>query len=427
VARTVFVWLVAAFAYCIVFAGDLHAAWIVVDVAIFVVVGLALLLSGIDLAGIARAALAIALVLVTQLLIADRNGIWIDESNYLATLDAGHPLAHGTLPFCARWLEPVLAGALNVLPARGADALKALNFGALVVACVELDVLAIGLGAARRVAHALPVFLMCSYLGTYAATNRLVVDPFNYAMFAVVLRAFVSRDRERYVPWLLLVAACNSEKAIYWLLVVGAAELMRTDLRRAVVHTLRAGAPMLAYFVLLALYMHGASHDDSGTFVEQLQRMALTPQATRIDDPVAAGTTFQMLWFPFGPFTIFALLALVSCRDRKLLALPLLLVPIMAQVLIASDERRMVAYAFIVYLPLGALYVTRALATLPRALGTTLLAAFVAIAACQYYLFPLAHGLHHKHAIQLALAALELVATGALVWLDAVFDRRQAC
>ena len=243
--------------------------------------------------------------------------------------------------------------------------------------------------------------------------------------------------RARALPWLLLVAAFNSEKVIYWIPIVGVAELLRDDgaprARRAIARMVRVGAPTLVYLGGLAIYMRGASTDDSGAFVEQLHRMAFTWQAPHVDDPVAAATTFQMLWFPFGPFTIFALLALTTTRDRSLRALVWLLVPIMGQVLIAHDAQRMAAYAFIVYLPLGAVYLTRALGELPRVLGTVLFGALVALAACEWYLLPLAravgHGAsaiaHHQGALKLVLAALELAVTGALVWLHlAVFASR---
>jgi len=79
-----------------------------------------------------------------------------------------------------------------------------------------------------------------------------------------------------------------------------------------------------------------------------------------------------------------------------------LLVPIVGQTLIAYDTERMVAYAFIVYIPLGAIYLSRALR------GNVLLALLVALAIAGHY-GP------HKRALRWAATAGELAVAAVIV------------
>lgn len=422
----VVLWLAAACVYSLVFVADRSLVFALVD-ACLLAAGAYVLLRNEPRRELWIALAVIAAVAATQWLVTDKNGIWLDETNYLATLQAGYPLHHGTLPFSVRWLEPVLAGPLNILPARGADALKAINFGGLVVAATCLVRIGERLGVRRTIALALPAFFLCSYLGTYAASNRLVVDPFNYALFAIILYELVADSGERALRWTLLVAACNSEKTIYWIPIIALVQLLdgpTRDWRAAARATLRTCAPMVAYFATIAIYVHGSPVADSGVFPEQIYRLGLGSLAPQLTDPVAADTTFQMLWLPFGAFTVFALLALVF-GPRRLKIVGLIAVPLVAQVVVAHDAQRMIAYTFVVYLPLGAVYLERALGKLPRRLGAALFFGLVATAIGEVYLIPFCrlagHGLgvvsRHRDVIQPALFVLELVLAGTLVWL----------
>ena len=147
--RVGLLWGVAGLVHCIAFASDLDTTRIVVDV-VLIAIGVFYAADREVWPRALGAALVLVGFLVVQWLVKDRNGIWLDESDYLATLRAGHPLRDMAVPFSVRWLEPVLAGPLDLLPARDADALKALNFGALVVTGVALVELAVRLGASRR-------------------------------------------------------------------------------------------------------------------------------------------------------------------------------------------------------------------------------------------------------------------------------------
>jgi hypothetical protein len=433
------IWLGATLIYVLVFVGVSEPVWLVIDGALVAGCSVAArrlwavrVVTGRQL--VALAVLACGCVVASQLLIADRNGIWLDESNYLATLRSGEILRHGVAPFNLRWLEPFLAGPWNVIAASDADALKAINFGALVVTCVYLAMLLMRLGVHRRLAFASPVFLLCSYLGIYAATNRLVLDPFNYAMFVLVAHALVDRDDARYLPWLLLVAACNSEKVIYWIPLVGVIALLRCerpwtrrDVWASAVATLRAGAPAALYLVAMSLYLRDSTVGESATYVEQLHRIGFSSLSPKIDDPTVAATTMQMLWFPFGGFTVFALFGIVYA-ERWVKALVIMLLPIMAQTLIAHDAERMTAYAFVVYLPLGTIYLSRAFADLPAALARAFFAALVAVPVLAFYALPIAKELrklgltfvngllHHPNTFRMAMSATEVLVVGALIW-----------
>jgi len=220
--------------------------------------------------------------------------------------------------------------------------------------------------------------------GVYAASNRLVIDPFNYAAYVIVCHLLVRRAHWRYLPIALLVAACNSEKVIYWLPVIAVAARLRGDSwRQAAVAMLRAGWPALLYLAAIVVYLRGSETHPTPLFLDIMRTKGIA------------------IWFPFGAFTIYALLA-VRRVERWLLALGVLLVPIVGQTLIAYDTERMVAYAFIVYLPLGAIYLSRALR------GNVLLGLMVALAIARHY-GP------HKRALRWAVTAGDLAVLAVVV------------
>lgn len=426
VARLATIWLAGIVVYALVFVRPLEPVWLAIDLAILAAFAPLVRRTPRDVWWCA--AIALACTLISQLVIPDRNGVWADESAYLATLREGRILVDGVSPFNLRWLEPFLAGPLNIFPASDANALKAVNFGALVVTGAYLAWLMLRVGVARRIALAAPAFLLASYLGVYASTNRLVLDPFNYAVYAVVAHALVRRDHARYLSWILLAGAFNSEKIVYWIPVVLAAELLGgARLVSALKTTLRCALPAGLYLAVMVAITRGAAAEQQPTFVEQLYRMAFSPLPITIHDDVAAATTMQMLWFPFGAFTIFALLALPHA-DRRLRALAMLIVPVLAQTVIATDTQRMTAYAFIVYLPLGAVYLSRALAALPRRAAALLYGALVATVVAERFLLPACrvlreHGvpvvkvvLHAAPVLQPALAAAEIALVLVLVY-----------
>ena len=448
IARTVGLWLLAGLAYSIWFGSAVRPYVVVLDiigcVSAIVIAFWRWRETGWTFGSwIVVGVCVVGALLMSQFIIPDRNGIWLDEGEYLRTLHHGFIVRDGVIPFNWRWLEPVLAGPLNVFPTSGADALKTCNFAALAVATVELVGVAHRLGVDRRLARLVPVFLLCSYLGTYAATNRLVVDPFNYAAFVLILHALAA-DRDQLLRSFLLVAAFNSEKVIYWIPVIVVSKWFRNkhpgavQLQRALLRTLGICLPVLVYFAILLLATSGASRDTSGTFVEQLHRLAITWVSPKVEDPVAVATMPQMLWFPFGAFTIYALLGL-RLVERWLAAMFLLLVPLMGQVLIAHDSERMVAYCFIVYIPLGCVYLTSVLSDLPKSLALATLVVITVLPLAQVYLLPICRllsdrGYHFVHIVlhvqrelKLWLEAAELLVVGGLLWIHlAVFAPRAA-
>ncbi|MEO7096126.1 MAG: hypothetical protein ABI175_22885 [Polyangiales bacterium] len=444
------IWLAASLLYVVVFAGIERPAWLVVDLAL-IAGGIVLLTRRWAVLGlsvvtarrfIAIAAVATACVLVSQLLVPDRHAIYLDETNYLATL-RGQTLLDGIVPFNLRWLSPFLAGRWNLLPVTDAPALAAINFGALAVTGTYLTLLLLRIGVSRMIAWAAPVFLLGSYLGSYAAMNRLVLDPFNYALIIVLVHALVRAEHARFAPWILLLATCNSEKAVYWIPMFAVFELMRRarpwswrDLVASLGAAVRGGAPALIYLLALALYLRGSAVDNSGTAPEILFRMGFSWLDPEFYDATAYTTASQTLWFPFGAFTVYAVLGLVYARDRWAHALFVFLLPVMAQTLLGRDTERMAAYSFVVYLPLGALYLTRALSEFPPRLAKLMFTALLAVCVLQHYLLPFAARLRavhvpfavllvtRPHTAQLILSAAEVLVVGAFVWLHlAVYGR----
>lgn len=427
----VVVWLAGVVTYAVAFAPAWSALWLGVDL-VLIGAGAELVRGRWTTLGIRidwRQLLAIVVVAAGVVgaahgIIDDANAAWLDESNYLLTLREGTIIRDGFAPFNIRWLAPFLAGPWNVLPVDDAAALKAVNFGAFVVTAVYLTLLLMRLGVRLGLALAAPIFLFCSYLGVYGAYNRLVIDAFNYAAFVVLFHTLLRRDHWRYFPIVLLVAACNSEKAIYWLPVfatVGFVHEPRSwrHLREVAWLTLRYGAPTVLYLAAILLYVHGSRTDEGPTFVQNLHLMGFTWLAPRISNATVALNNFQTLWFPFGAFTVYALLGF-ACSAHTLKPIALLLIPIFVQALIAYDTQRMVAYAFIVYLPFGFIYLARAFADMPRWFTTPWFLLVIVLAAAQYYALPLDLPVKANF-FKLVLSTCEIVLTGGLIFVHQTF------
>lgn len=438
-------WLAATMIYAVVVVGAPQPAWLAIDLAL--IAGAAVFVHhhrarlGFRALGDRRGAkllaiLALGLVcaLVVQLVVHDDNGIWDDESNYLRTVRTGEIVRDGLMPFNLRWLIPFFAGRWNVLALDDADALKALNFGAFALTAGLLILLLVRLRVPLRLALTAPIFLLCSTLGTYGAHNRLVLDATNYAMFVVLFHLVIRRAHAAWFGVALLVTAFNAEKAIYWLPVFGLVrlfELPRPWRLRDVVEpawlTARVCGATVLYLIALRLYVHG-SHTEWNLCFENLDVMAFSDLHVEIANPNVVGNTFQALWFPFGAFTVYALLGF-AIAPRWMKPVLLLLIPILIQNVIACDASRMVAYTFIVFLPFGYLYLTRALADLPRAIARPLWIALIVLVILGSYDRPLLgffrrHGFpalafvfHDAVAWKTILSGLEIALVGALIFL----------
>jgi hypothetical protein len=425
------IWLLGAVVYSLAFADERSVVWLAIDAG--------LLAGAVELLRRRWSTLQIKLdwrwlaafvvvslgcVTAVHAIIPDANGVWLDEGNYLRTVREATIVRDGFAPFNLRWLSPFLAGAWNFIPVDDAIALKAVNFGAFVVTGAYLSLLLVRLRV--HPAHALfaPVFLLCSYLGVYGATNRLVIDAFNYAAFVVLFHTLLRRDHWRFFPVVLLVAACNSEKAIYWLPIFAMVALVQAPItlrhiRDVAWLTIRYAAPALVYLIAISLYLSGSQTEGGPKFFANLHVMSFTWLAPRIANDTVALNNFQTLWFPFGAFTVYTLLGLVYC-ERVLKPFVLLLIPIFLQALIAHDTERMVAYAFIVYLPFGFIYLSRAFRDMPRWLAIVLFALLVVLAIGQYYALRL--GLPVRVTMfKLVLSTTEIVLTSALIFLHLTF------
>lgn len=441
------IWLASIAVYALAFTDTRQPLWLAIDAALAAgclrAVHARWDLVGFSSLGARKAARIAAIAVVSLVVVAlaqhvirDLNGVWLDERNYLATVREGRIVRDGVYPFNMRWLEPFLAGPWNVLPLDDAEALKALNFGALVVTAVLLALLLVRLGVRFGHALAAPVFLMSSYLGVYAGMNRLVLDPFNYAMFAVLFHAVLRREHGWLFGVALLVAAFNSEKAVYWIPVFALVEVVRAEAggRRAwleaAARTVRCCGPAVAYLVAMRLYLL-PSETVSDLLAEHVHLMSFTWLDAGISSDTVKHNSFQILWFPFGAFTVLALLGF-TLAPRAQRPVLLLLAPIMISVFIANDTQRMLAYAFAVYLPLGYLYLARALADLPARPAAMLFGLLVLLAACQHYLPPALAPLRDEYRLgilaspnrlKLVLSTAELVLVVGLIFVHHTFYR----
>ena len=433
----------AAVTYTLAFGTGLRPGWIAADAVLLALCGLALHRWRADLgfSSLGRhrgrrlallAAVALGVTLLSHWIVPHRAGLWLDETQYLEMARRGELVRHGVAPFSVRWLVPFLAGRWNVLPVDEAGALAALSFAGLVVSGVFVGLLLVRLRVRFALALTAPLVLACSYLGEYAAFNRALIDPFNYAMFALLLHCLLRREHLGWFAALLLLAAFNSEKAILWIPLVPLMLLAqepgrwtRARWRAALGLAARACAPALLYTVAIQLYAAPARAELSPCLplLHHLSFSALHPSLT---GSCAEGGSFQTLWFPFGAFTVFALLGLVRCEPR-LRPLALLLVAVFLQTLAATDTERMLAYSFIVYLPLGYVYLERAAAELPGRLARGLLIGFFLLLPLMHYGVPTIQRLNEAmttyrlaiptRALRMAFSALEVVLVGALIYL----------
>ncbi|HEY0986122.1 MAG TPA: hypothetical protein VGD80_03685 [Kofleriaceae bacterium] len=448
-------WLFASLVYSIVVVRSRQLGWMVVDAAMIAacvwgvrarceVLGFRSLgeRRGLKLLGIVVFGTVCALVV--QLVIRDRNGVWLDESHYLATVRAGHIIRVGRLPFNLRWLMPLMAGRWNVLPVDDMEAVKALNFGAFAVTAAFLVLLLVRLRVPLGLAIAAPVFLFCSYLGVYGARNRLVLDAFNYAMYVILFHLAMRREHWVMFAVVLLIDACNAEKAIYWVPVYVLIALLRRDeapaakgvaLHRHPVlrEVVLCCGPTVIYLIAIRWYLADSATEWNLCF-ENIDVMSLSALGADITNNLVKPNTFQTMWLPFGPFTVYALLGF-PLADRWMKPVALLLVPIFIQNLIACDGERMVAYAFIVYLPFGYLYLARALTDMPRALGRTLFGLAIALPLLEHYMFPIASRLRafalaeairdNADFVKMLLSAAELTLVGTIVFVHFTFFARR--
>jgi hypothetical protein len=387
---------------------------------------------------VAIVALGTACALIVQLAIRDRNGVWLDETHYLATVRAGHIIRDGRLPYNLRWLMPLMAGRWNIFPVDDMEAVKALNFGAFAVTGAFLVLLLVRLRVRLGLALAAPVFLLCSYLGIYGAINRLVLDAFNYAMYVILFHLLIRRDHAGLFAAVLLVSAWNAEKAIYWVPVFLVTALLRGEPAPAgprprwfAVHrhpavrlALWCCGPTVIYVIAIRIYL-APSVTEWNLCFENIDVMSLTALGAGITNAMVKPNSFQSLWLPFGPFTVYSLLGF-PLAERWMKPVALLLIPIAIQNLIACDGDRMVAYAFIVYLPFGYLYLARAFTDLPRALARALFGLVIAVTVAEHYLLPVAQRFRRyelaadlfaaSDRVKLVFSATELALVGTILF-----------
>jgi hypothetical protein len=439
-------WLTAIVLYAVVVEGSAPATWIAVD-ALLIAGALAFVhlqrhvlgfTSLGDHRGWKLAAIAVTslvAVLACQLVVTDWNMVALDETNYLLTLREERIIRDGLLPFNIRWLVPMFGGRWNILPVEDAAAIKAINFGAFVLTAFGLILLLVRLRVPLWIALSAPVFLLGSYFGVYGASNRLVLDPANYALFVLMFHTLLRREHWPLFALVLLVDGLNAEKAVYFMPVFVFATLLREgppwtkrDLIAVGKTCLYALAPTALYFLVLSQYL-SSSRLEANLCFENLHVMSFTSLGGAMTENVRSNN-MQMLWFPFGPFTLYALLGFALYSPRWMKPVALLVIPIFIQALIACDTARMLAYSFIVYLPFGFLYLGHAFRELPRLVAVPLFVLAIVLVLVEHFLFPAAKTfdwtLSNPNAIKMILSACELVVVGAIVFTHLTFYRESA-
>lgn len=394
VALAVAIWLAGTLVYVAKFIGFAQPAWFAIDAVVAAgCFGVAMWRwNDLGIRVVSRVQL-VALVLLSVIcveqimaLVHDLHWMAMDETQYLATLREGTLRTHAFMPFNMRWLMPILAGPLNVIPANDEAALASLNAGALVVTSVYLALLVRRLGVRLSLAFIAPIILFSSFLGEFAGMDRLVLDPFNYAFGVLIFHAFLRREHARLLAVLLVIAGFNSEKTLYWIPVLGLAERFRgASIKDAVVYMLKVGGPFLVYLAALMFLLRHSTAPDNHSYVQHLHQMSPTWLDVQITKWPVPQKKFQFYWFPFGGFTVYALLGL-RVAEKWLCAVALMLLPIYFQVMVAYDTERMVAYAYIVYLPFGFLLLEHAFRSFPRWLPYVLTVLLVALAFSQRWL-----------------------------------------
>ncbi|HEY4176377.1 MAG TPA: hypothetical protein VGM90_06080 [Kofleriaceae bacterium] len=374
---------------------------------------------------------AIAAVWLCQRLIPDSNMVALDESNYLMTLREQRIIPDGLLPFNIRWLVPFFAGRWNMLPVADMEAVKAINFGAFVIATAGLMLLLVRLRVRFWLALTLPLFLLSSYFGTYGATNRLVLDPANYALYVLMFHCLLRDEHWPLFSITLFIDALNAEKAVYWIPLFVFVTLLRAgppwtrgDLIAIAKRTAICLAPTVIYFIVLWTHLK-ASRLEANLCFENLHLMSFSNLGGKIT-PNVQMNNFQTLWMPFGPFTIFALLGFIVNSPRWMKPIVLLLIPIFVQAVIACDTDRMLAYSFAVYLPFGYLYLEKFVADVPRALSIPLIGFVAFFVVFGQYVFPIARELHLKlflgaQGLRMYISAGEILAVGTIVFVHFTF------
>ncbi|MGE3766063.1 MAG: hypothetical protein AB7L94_27655 [Kofleriaceae bacterium] len=396
VALALAIWLLGTLVYVAKFVGFSQPGWFAID-AVVIVACVALVTWRWDELGIrvvSRLQLLAIIALSTYCsykvlaIVPDRHWMSMDETQYLATLREGTLRMDGPnafMPFNMRWLLPILAGPLNVIPADDAQALAALNLGGMVVTAVYLTLLVRRLGVRFSLAFFTPIFLLSSFLGEFSSMDRLVVDPMNYAFFVLIFHAFLRREHSVQLAILLVVSGFNCEKTLYWIPVLFFAELFRrgrwtcADIKASAIYMLKVGGPFLVYLALLLFLLRHTTAPNNDSFVQHLHQMSPTWIQVQITKWPVPESRFQLYWFPFGGFTVYTLLAL-RVAPKWLTTVALMLLPIYVQPLFAYDMERMVAYAFIVYLPLGFYFLEHAFRSFPRWLPPVLTVLLVAVA-----------------------------------------------
>ncbi|HEX7477393.1 MAG TPA: hypothetical protein VF331_06275 [Polyangiales bacterium] len=242
-------------------------------------------------------------------------------------------------PFASRWLTPLLAGGWNITPCVGWHALSGFNFACLAVAFFGTAVVARRLSGTFW-AGILAIFVLSlSEFARYAAYNRLLTDPANYALHALIAVLFLDRRRVAFAAALLL-AALNSEKVLVLCPLAFALSLPAPRVRALVSWLLLGSATVAPAALVLVLRWH-AWHGQApvGYDPDGAAALAAWPPGT--------------VYFPFMACTVPALLSLLARPGRTSL-LGLTAVAAFVQVAFASDTERMTAYAFVCLVPFAA-------------------------------------------------------------------------
>src|SRR5215469_12584105 len=304
-----------------------------------------------------------------------------DESQYVKMMLNGIFSSDTLPPYKFRWLTPLLTGSLNILPVKDLSGFTVLNFASLIMTSIVLVQILQELRVNKLLSLLVPVFLFNAYLGKYAAWNHYLTDPANYMFFSIYLWCLLDAKRYTHLSWLLMLGVLNSEKSIYWLPIILIILMKTYHVKEAMLKALIILGPAAVVFLTPRLFLEEGP-------ISNVTRLQLS--AGNI--PLLISLPFSYIYFPFSFLTILFVLGFNRLPTVLKIA-SLILLPIYAQVLIAGyrgDVDRMIAYAFIIFVPASLYYVQKLFEAVRYDLGVVMTIPFLLVAYFnQKYTLPL--------------------------------------
>jgi hypothetical protein len=265
--------------------------------------------------------------------------IFGDNSYYVTMMREGIGSV-SNLPWALRWITPLIAGPLNILPVSDILALSTINYAFSVLAILVLCFSLKNMKVPKILLVFLPFFFLNSYIGIYQVANQLTTDQFNFLVFAILL---LSLGNKKYVPAEILaltIGVLNSEKIIFWMPIIAIVDFLREGFTvKYMLDTILKLIIPISFFLIIRMILGGFSP------------LEYYPENVRL---IQRGI-LNNIYYPFGFLTIIFIYMLPRL-ENKIKAVSLLLLPFYLQICYATDIYRMTSYTFIIFIPVFFLY-----------------------------------------------------------------------